>query len=73
MNENELMCKGMECLVNELGIIDAQRFIALVNREQIDYTKWREDKFDDMTLEELNNAAVAFAKQHPFKGKAKRI
>lgn len=35
-------------------------------REKFDYTKWRRDYFGDISVEDLNEAAVAYAKQHPF-------
>jgi hypothetical protein len=38
-------------------------------QEQFDYTKWQQDLFEDMTLEELNQAAVHYNKDHPFTGK----
>ena len=37
--------------------------------EHFDYTKWREDKFDDMSLHEIGQVASDFIKTHPFKGK----
>ena len=69
MNEIEIMDKGMSCLVRELGIVEAEIFIVNLKKERFDYTKWRQDQFDDMTLEELNQAAVEYAKAHPFKKK----
>ena len=44
-----------------------------VKADNFDYTEWRKNFFDKMTLEEFHNAAGEFEKQHPFKGKAVRI
>ncbi len=66
----DLITRGMQVLVEKLGIIEAETFISVIKNDKFDYTKWREDKFEDMTLEELNNAAAQYAKEHPFKGKA---
>ena len=64
----------MRCLVEELGIIDAQRFIAAVNRERFDYTEWRrENLLVGLTPEEVKAAAVEYARAHPFQGDAERI
>lgn len=38
-----------------------------------DYTKWRRTLFEDMTLEEFAEEAVAYAKAHPHKGKGNRL
>jgi hypothetical protein len=58
MPNNALLIKGYECLMDKLGLVEAERFIVLVNREPFDYTEWRRDNlFTDMTLEELSAAA----------------
>ena len=72
-NTAEILNKGMECLRAQLGIVEAETFIYVVNREQFDYTKWHRTAFDNMTLEELNEAAVEYNKEHPHVGKAKVV
>ena len=50
--------EGMNTLIKNLGLIEAERFIMLIQREAFDYTKWQENLFEDMTMEEIyNNAA----------------
>jgi hypothetical protein len=49
---------GMEALIEKLGILDAERFVMLIRRDAFDYTKWRENMFDDMTLEQLSQKAA---------------
>ena len=73
MSEVEIMDKGMACLMRELGTIEAEVFIVNIKKERFDYTKWRQDQFEDMSLEELNRAAAEYAQKHPFKGMAKVI
>lgn len=55
---------GMEALSKSLGLVDAARFISLVNKEKFDYTEWRKDKFDNMSLEEYANAADEYSKKN---------
>lgn len=69
----ELMDRGMKCLVNSLGIVEAERFITIVMKEKFDYTKWHRDLFEGMSVEEFNDAAADFAKSHPFEGGATMI
>jgi hypothetical protein len=52
--------KGMAVLVENLGIIEAERFIMLMNREPFNYTKWQEHLWEDKTVEEIHNAATQF-------------
>ncbi len=55
--------KGFEVLKEKLGVVEMERFIMLINRENFDYTKWRKDLFEDMDIEELSNKANEFSKR----------
>lgn len=46
----------MDVLVQNVGVLETERFVAYLSRERADYTKWRQDRFDDLTLEELGRA-----------------
>lgn len=69
MSTIDIMDKGMNCLLQNLGTIDTERFIAVLIREKIDYTKWRRSYFGNTSVAELNDEAVAYAQEHPFKAK----
>lgn len=62
----EIMNKGINCLIQQLGVVETEKFISIINREKFDYTKWQQHLFEDMTLEELNERAAAFSKNNPF-------
>ena len=50
--------EGMDTLIKNLGLIEAERFVMLIQKDTFDYTKWQENLFEDMTIEEIyNNAA----------------
>jgi hypothetical protein len=36
-----------------LGAVDAERFVALINRERFDYTEWRATQWADETVATL--------------------
>jgi hypothetical protein len=38
--------------------IEAERFVMLMQKETFDYTKWQENLFEDMTIEEIYNDAA---------------
>lgn len=61
---NVIMNDAMDCLLKNLGVIETEIFISTVKREKFDYTEWRKDKFNDMTAEELNNAAAEYGRLH---------
>jgi len=54
--------EGMEILAKNLGLIEAERFIMLIQKEPFDYTKWQENLFGNMTVEEISNKASAYRK-----------
>ena len=63
-NSVALLDRGMRCLHNELGILDTERFVALLLREPFDYTEWRrEHLFAGMSLDEIIDEADKFCKQ----------
>ena len=53
--------EGMNILLEKLGMVDAERFISLMIREPFDYTVWRADLFDNMSLAELASKANAYS------------
>ena len=54
---------GMRALSDKLGLVEAERFVALIIREQFDYTKWQESLYENMGLQELCAEADAFWKK----------
>jgi len=42
---------GMRILAEQLGLVEAERFIALLRREPFDYTEWRQGLFENVPLE----------------------
>ncbi len=69
----EIMNKGMECLKENLGVVDAEMFISLIIREKFDYTRWQREYFDKMAPGEFNEEAVRYAKEHPYNGNAQKL
>lgn len=59
----EIMNDGYKYLLEELGVIETEIFISTLLRERFDYTEWRKDKFDDMSLEELGRQAAEYSKK----------
>ena len=69
----EIMNKGMKCLTEQMGIIEAEQFIYIIIREKFDYTKWQRDYFDAKTPEAISEEASRFEISHPFTGDAVRL
>jgi len=45
--------EGMRILAEQLGLVDAERFIALLRREPFDYTQWRQELYKDVPLDKF--------------------
>ena len=69
----EIMDTGVACLVEKLGVVDAERFVAMIKRDSFDYTIWRREYFDKMDLEQVGMAAAAYAQGHPHQGEGIRV
>ncbi len=66
MNNTEIMNKGINCLLEKLGVVETEQFISVIIREKFDYTKWQREQFDNIGAEEFNAAAIAYAKENPI-------
>ena len=63
-SDNSIRLAGMKILNEQLGEVDAERFIALISRENFDYTKWREENLNEnISIRELSRQASDYAKK----------
>jgi hypothetical protein len=58
ITDTEIKAKGIETLINEMGELNAERFITLLLREPFDYTKWQRDLWLDKSIEEISQMAM---------------
>jgi hypothetical protein len=63
MTDTEIRSKGLEILAKHLGDIEAERFVALIQREPFDYTKWRQGLDEDLSIEEISRKAMAMRRK----------
>lgn len=47
-NTVDIMNRGMQCLNENMGVVEAEQFISIIIREKFDYTKWQRQFFDEM-------------------------
>ena len=55
-NDQALGSRCMDVLMRNVGLLETERFIAYLSRESADYMEWRQNQFDDLTIEELGRA-----------------
>jgi hypothetical protein len=58
MTDTEIRTTGFRGLVAALGDVEAERFIALIQREPFDYTRWHRTLWPDKSVEEISREAM---------------
>ncbi|MDA3923068.1 MAG: hypothetical protein PF904_00020 [Kiritimatiellae bacterium] len=58
ITDTEIKITGFQILAKNMGDVEAERFIALIQREPFDYTKWRENIDEDLTIEQISSKAM---------------
>ncbi len=56
----EIKTLGFNILSQHLGLVEAERFITLIQREKFDYTQWRQNLFVGLSGEEISHQAMKF-------------
>jgi len=51
--ETELRLQGMRVLIDAMGLVESERFLATINREKFDYTEWRKQGLPDLGVDEI--------------------
>ncbi|MBU2515588.1 hypothetical protein KJ966_30085 [bacterium] len=63
ITDTEIKLKGLKALSEVLGDIEAERFVALIQREHFDYTKWRQELNEDLSIDEISEKAMKLRKE----------
>lgn len=58
ITDTEIRAKGVQILAEQLGDIEMERFIALIQREPFDYTQWRQAIDGDDSIEDISRKAM---------------
>jgi hypothetical protein len=58
ITDTEIRTVGFRALVAALGDVQAEKFIALIQREPFDYTQWHRTLWTDKSVEEISQAAM---------------
>ena len=56
--DNVLRVDAMNALLNNLGSVDAERFISMVKRDTFDYTGWQKKLWEGKSIEEIHKMAT---------------
>jgi hypothetical protein len=59
----EILHDAYSVLMSNMDIIEVERFIILVKRDTFDYTEWRKDLWENLSVREISQSAMNFARQ----------
>lgn len=68
-NAIKILDQGFACLIENMGVVDAEYFISLIKRDDFDYTIWQREHFDKMESGEFAAKASVYANSHPYTGR----
>jgi len=54
----EIKIKGFDLLSSQMGLVEMERFITLIQESKFDYTKWRANLFNGLSGEEISKLAM---------------
>jgi hypothetical protein len=60
--EAEIRAAGMRALIQALGTVEAEQFVAALTRDRFDYTEWRKTGLPDLDLETLSTQAAQYSR-----------
>lgn len=66
-----IMNKGINCLIENLGVLETEQFISVIMREKFDYTKWQQEHFDYISSESFQCSGYRFREAKAFSLSAK--
>jgi hypothetical protein len=56
--DTEIRIEGTEALIRTMGELAAERYIALIQRESFDYTKWQKKLWSEKSIEQISEEAM---------------
>lgn len=66
VSNTEIIKQGMSCLLEKLGTVGTEQFISVIMQENFDYTKWQQQRFDDISSDEFQKNALEYTAENPF-------
>ncbi len=59
ITDAEIKQKGIHILAQYLGDVEAERFVAVMQRDRFDYTQFRQSMDEELSIDEISVKAMA--------------
>jgi hypothetical protein len=63
ITDTELKDNATKLLIDQLGLVEMERFIMLIQNEPFDYTEWRRNLWRDKGVRELSQEAMDYRRR----------
>ena len=60
LTDIEIKKKGLKILIENLGELDAEKFISLIIKEPFDYTEWQSILWSDQSVKKVSEKAMDY-------------
>ena len=60
LTDIEIKKKGLKILIENLGDLDAEKFISLIIKEPFDYTEWQSTLWSDQSVKKVSEKAMDY-------------
>lgn len=67
LSDTEIKENGLKILFQNMENTDVERFIMLIKRDTFDYTRWRQNLWEDIPLKQLYDDAKKYWENRNFK------
>ena len=63
MTNAEIKKKGLKVLIENLGDVEAEKFIRLLRQDPFDYTTWQDALWENKSVKQLSEEAMKYRKK----------
>ena len=63
LTDNEIKQKGLKVLIENLGDVNAEKFIRIISKESFDYTAWQNTLWEDESVKQVSEKAMKYRKE----------
>jgi len=60
LTDTEIKRRGFKALIENLGDVDAEKFIQLLSKEPFDYTLWQSTLWEDQPVKQVSEKAMKY-------------
>jgi hypothetical protein len=64
LTDIEIKKKGLRVLIENLGDVNAEKFISLIIKEPFDYTEWQGTLWNRQSVESVSDKAMQYRNQN---------